>query len=225
MNRLIFALAITIILSLAISCKKDDPKAPDTLSDIYFTNLNDTTVAAWLQMSSDMSSYNLSLDKDSIVDLLIEVKTNWSPSSGSTYTIQLIPQNEYEMAFDSITYSRWSFSPNNPNSPDTVYGFYTVPIPLAMHPPEIISNQLKFSNQPRYLSYYMSFGVSASGTSSPHYYRVAAADYVYLAFRKETTTQPVWAWLKLKYAVIDGKFGVVLNSCKYNDSSDSFEID
>lgn len=220
MKKLITTLAIPIILLIAFGCTKKD-SAP---SDIYFTNFHDLVIATETSVSSDMDSLSLNLDKDSINDLLIEVKLHWSPAYGSNYTIQIRPQNEYEMAFDSISYSRWSYSPDNPNSPDTVYGDYTVPVPLALHPTEIISNQLKFSNQPRYLFYYMSFGISPDGSSSPHYYKVDAKDYIYLAFRKERTNQPVWAWLKLKFADIDGKFGVVLKSCKYNDSSDVFEI-
>lgn len=118
------------------------------------------------------------------------------------------------MAFDSVSYSTWSYTPNNPNSPDTTYGSYTVHVPQAMSPQEFISNQLNFSDQPRYLSYYMSFGVSRCGSSSGHSYRVAASDYFYLAFRKESTSnQPIWAWLKLRYTVGGEKFGVVLNSC------------
>ncbi len=242
MNKLITALIIATLLLFANSCKKDEPIPPDNsggqldndsialdndslsgdTADVYFTDLHDTTVATWMSVSSDMSTFDLSLDKDSVTDLYIEVRTHWSPAYGSKYTIQLTPQNGYEMAFDSLSYSTWSFTPS---SPDTVYGYYTIPVPQAMAQSEIISNQLKFSGQSRYLSYYESFGVSSGGSSSGHYYRVPALSYIYLAFRKETNDQPVWAWLKLKYNGTDQKYGVILNSCKYSNPSDSLEIE
>lgn len=218
MKRLNSLIAIFVIF-FGTSCTKD---ATDNPPDVYLTSLKETEVVLNSLGSTNMVSYDLDLDKDSENDVRIEVRSQFSPAYGSSQTIQLIPQNGFEMAFDSITYYIWSYAPNNPNSPDTVYGSRTKPFPLAMHSSEIISNQLNFSDQPRYFSYYQKSGASSGAYSGGHFYQVSASDYVYLAFRKETDNNTVWAWLKLKKAE---KFGVVLNSCKYNNSSDVFIIE
>ncbi|NEN22229.1 hypothetical protein G3O08_01760 [Cryomorpha ignava] len=223
MKNVVTILALSLLIFATNGCNKDDDKPTAKVAEENLTDLHDTLVGGFMSVSSGFYSYDLDIDKDSVFDLLIEVGIQWSPSYGSVFYIRLTPKNDFEMAIDSTSYTRWSW---NPSLTDTVYTTYTVPVPEPVILGSTIPGSSMFNNSPCLLYYYRSFGSLGSNYTNAASYKIMAFDFVYLAFRKETDSTPVLGWLKLKYPENDGNgmFGVVLSSCRYSDDSEELVI-
>lgn len=225
MKNLITILTLIALIVFFSSCKKDDENPSDELETVNenFTALNDTFVGGFKYYSGGYYNYDLDIDKDLVVDLTIEVSMHFSGTYGSEFNIKLSPKNGFEMAIDSTTYSRWSW---NPTLIDTLYTTHAVQVPNVIDAGSLIPGSLIFNNSPCYLYFYKSPGGIGYNYTNTYSYKIASSDFVYLAFRKETDSTPILAWLKLKFIEDDmfQNLGVILNSCSYSDDIEELVV-
>jgi len=210
---------LIIVLSFFVlfnNCNKSEetgiePIEPEIepIVDLYFTDLNDTTVFS--HWACYESYFYLDIDKDSIDDVKIITFSSYSSGSGGSNRsyIEVTPLNGYEIAFSECVTSSWSWNPEI----GTIYHIDTVLDPNVFQQEDSIFLEGDYTPAPIKLIYGRS-PVDDEYSSGLHYHIEADTNF-YMAFRKINGTNHKLAWLKVKSY---GAYSITLNSCRYMEN-------
>jgi hypothetical protein len=214
MKRLFYLAIGLFLLGIGSGCKKSD----ETQINNNYTYLHDTLIQAsaypvnWAQ-----DTFNLDIDKDTIIDLSILVSTYYSSFAGTENYIQIIPKNEYEISFSTIIDTIWSLSTN---IQDTVFHFNTLIIPREYKLGDMIKISDEFTNGALMIAYARSYGYP-TGYNSGEYYGWMNG-YKYIALRRLNGSLTKLAWLKIN---VTGSSQATLNSCNYTENKNEWLIE
>jgi hypothetical protein len=213
----------TIIISLMIllaGCSKKDINLGDNPIDPNFTDLHDTLV--YVDWANGYKYFNLDIDKDSNIDIIITALSYYSNTSGSKDYYQITPLNGYEVIYSDCTTTTWEW---HPDLPDTIFYIDTVMIPRVFSLKDTIFSEDSYTQAPIMIKYGMSQGCITNEYHSGLEYGIGDIEgYFYFAFRNKSAINQKLAWLRLKFQ--HGVYpGIILNSCSYNSNENYFLIE
>lgn len=178
--------------------------------DKNFNNLKDTLIKVPDGEMNGSITFDLDIDKNSIIDLSIVAVKSYSSMYVWEQYIQLTPKNDFQLSYIDYADTLWRW---NPTLPDKIYEYEEVIIPKMFDLGDTIKFENKYTPSSMMITYYQNPG----GANQLYRGEISRrawlnAGYKYIALRQIKGDNVKLAWIKLN---VISNSSLILNSCNF----------